>query len=154
MSCDIYVDIISVVWPHGKDELQAFLEYINSIHSRIQFTRELEQNNKLPFPDVLITKTREGTLTHSLQETYPHKQIPKRRVTSPPNTYLKCSKHSDSRSKRLADNDHRKQELTNITIALKNNGYKNHIYKKLNITNKIHDQKTPSNRERKPCSHT
>ena len=71
-----YVRDIFVVWPHGKDELQAFLEYINSIYSRIQFTLELEQNNKLPFLDVLITKTRKGTL--QLQETYPHKQIPKR----------------------------------------------------------------------------
>ena len=57
-----YVDDIFVVWPHERVELLAFLEYISSIHSRIQITLELEQNNRLPFLDVLITKIREGTL--------------------------------------------------------------------------------------------
>ena len=126
-----YVDDIFVVWPHGKDELQAFLEYINSIHSRIQFTLELEQNNKLPFLDVLITKTREGTLQHTVYRKPTHT-----------NRYLNAESHHHptqiqgvantliSRSIRLADNDNREQELTNITIALKNNGYKNHTIQK------------------------
>ena len=67
-----YVYDIFVVWPHGKDVLQAFLKYINSIHSRIQFTLELEQNNKLPFLDVLITKTRDDTLQYTVYKKPTH----------------------------------------------------------------------------------
>ena len=33
-----------------------FLEYINGIHPNIKFTIEHEENNKLPFLDVLITR--------------------------------------------------------------------------------------------------
>ena len=37
--------------------INLFLDYLNSKHPNIQFTSELEQNNSLPFLDVLINKT-------------------------------------------------------------------------------------------------
>jgi len=37
-----YVDDTFVVWPHGEDELQRFLEHLNSIHQNIAFTMEVE----------------------------------------------------------------------------------------------------------------
>ena len=38
------------------DNIPAFLQYLNSQHSNIQFTSEIENNNKLSFLDVLVQK--------------------------------------------------------------------------------------------------
>ena len=42
---------------NSKDELEQFFIKINSIHVNIQFTKELEQHNQLPYLDVLVTKS-------------------------------------------------------------------------------------------------
>ena len=45
-----------VVWNHGEEELQLFLQHINSKNKNIQFTMEKEENGILPFLDVLISR--------------------------------------------------------------------------------------------------
>jgi hypothetical protein len=47
-----YVDDTNVVWPHGRDELNKFLEHLNNLSDDIKFTMELEENNNIPFLDV------------------------------------------------------------------------------------------------------
>ena len=54
-----YVDETFVLWPHQED-VQALLDHMNSVQPSIQFTMEKEQNNKLPFLDVLIAHTEQG----------------------------------------------------------------------------------------------
>ena len=39
---------------HDEDELEQFFVKINSVHVNIQFTKELEQHNQLPYLDVLL----------------------------------------------------------------------------------------------------
>ena len=51
-----YVDDLFCVF-HSKDELGQFFVKINSVHVNIQFTKELEQHNQLPYLDVLVTKS-------------------------------------------------------------------------------------------------
>ena len=51
-----YVDDTFVVWNEGRDKLQDFLEHLNTIRPSIQFTMELEEDGKLPFLDVLVTR--------------------------------------------------------------------------------------------------
>ena len=51
-----YVDDLFCVF-HGKDELEQLFIKINSIQVNIQFTKELEQHNQLPYLDVLVTKS-------------------------------------------------------------------------------------------------
>ncbi|KAL3286648.1 hypothetical protein HHI36_001147 [Cryptolaemus montrouzieri] len=60
-----YVDGIFVIWSHGEVHLMDFLDYLNSKHNRIRFTIELEENNKLPFLDVLVTKS-QNRLRHAV----------------------------------------------------------------------------------------
>jgi retron-type reverse transcriptase len=43
-----YVDDTFVIWPHGPDRLGDFLNHLNSIHQRIQFT--METKVKATFP--------------------------------------------------------------------------------------------------------
>ena len=50
-----YVDDCFLVFKQ-KQHAQLFLEYVNSKHPNISFTMEVEQNNKIPFLDVLISR--------------------------------------------------------------------------------------------------
>ena len=61
-----YVDDTFVVWQHGRESLQIFLDHLNGIHSNIKFTMETENNNALPFLDVLIKKKSNGDLGHEV----------------------------------------------------------------------------------------
>lgn len=51
-----YVDDIFCIWTGNLDQLSQFLLLLNSFHDRIQFTMELEDNNKLNFLDIQISK--------------------------------------------------------------------------------------------------
>ena len=54
-----YVDDTFILWPHQED-VQILLDHVNSVRPSIQFTMEKEQDNKLPFLDVLVTRTEQG----------------------------------------------------------------------------------------------
>jgi hypothetical protein len=59
-----FIDDTFVIWPHGLSSLTSFFNHLNSISPHIQFTMEKENNNSLPFLDVLITRLPDGSLTH------------------------------------------------------------------------------------------
>ena len=61
-----YVDDIDVVWLHGIDNLEKFLENLNKQNNSIRFTMELETNRSLPFLDVLISNKEDGTIAHQV----------------------------------------------------------------------------------------
>ena len=52
----MYVDDTFVLWPHQEDD-KKLRDHVNSVRPSIQFTMEKEQDNKLPFLDVLVTCT-------------------------------------------------------------------------------------------------
>ena len=54
-----YVDDTFILWPHQED-VQILLDHVNSIRPSLQPTTEKEQDNKLPFLDVLETRTAQG----------------------------------------------------------------------------------------------
>ncbi|BHF72050.1 hypothetical protein SprV_0401511300 [Sparganum proliferum] len=56
-----YVDDSSVIIEKGR--LSGFQNLLNSIFPEIQFTREDEEAEKLPFLDVLVTRTTDGKLS-------------------------------------------------------------------------------------------
>lgn len=51
-----YVDDTFIVWSGDHEELQEFLEHLNSLRPSINFTMEKEQNSALPFLDVLVKR--------------------------------------------------------------------------------------------------
>ena len=54
-----YVDDTFILWPHQED-IQILLDHVSSIRPSIQFTMGKEQDNKLPFLDVLVTRAEQG----------------------------------------------------------------------------------------------
>ena len=61
-----YVDDTFVIWSHGRETLPQFLAFLNSQRLNIQFTMEVEQNNQIPFLDVLVKRNEDGTLGHQV----------------------------------------------------------------------------------------
>ncbi len=50
----------------NRNDLEHFHKMINSINARIKFSREEEQNNQLPFLDVLVQRHRDGKINTSV----------------------------------------------------------------------------------------
>ena len=65
-----YVDDIFCIF-HNEEDAMLFFDYLNSRHRNIKFTFEKEENGKLPFLDVLLSKSSD-TYTTSVyhKETY------------------------------------------------------------------------------------
>ena len=61
-----YVDDTFVIWNHGETELEHFLTHLNRQNPNIQFTMEIEKNNSLAFLDVLVTRTQDNHLAHTV----------------------------------------------------------------------------------------
>ena len=70
--CLRYVDDTFVLWPHGRDALQDFLQHINEQHSSIKFTMEIEEDGKIPFHDVGISRNPDGSLHHNVYRKLTH----------------------------------------------------------------------------------
>ena len=62
-----YVDDTLSSWSHGLDNLQKFLDHINSLHPSIKFTFEVQKDDKtIPFLDVLFAIHDDGSLGHKV----------------------------------------------------------------------------------------
>ena len=57
-----FIDDIFLIWPHGEDTLQEFLQMINSHHLTIKFTEEHDQQ-QIPFLDTIVFKENNKLLT-------------------------------------------------------------------------------------------
>jgi hypothetical protein len=51
-----YVDGTFVIWLHGPERLQDFLNHLNNLRPSIQFTMEIESNSAIPFMDALVIR--------------------------------------------------------------------------------------------------
>ena len=51
---------------NDRDDAELFLDFMNSLHKNIKFPVEIEENNCLPFLDVLITRNDEGNISTSM----------------------------------------------------------------------------------------
>ena len=57
-----YVDDVYNNWTHAEEKIMDFIKCLNSQCNSIKFTIEKEENNFLPFLDVLTTKKQDGSL--------------------------------------------------------------------------------------------
>ena len=61
-----FVDDTNLIWTHGRENLNKFLTHLNNQSEHIKFTMDVQENNCLPFLDVLITKNEYGSLAHQV----------------------------------------------------------------------------------------
>ena len=67
-----FVDDTNFIWPHWRENLDDFLKHMNNQSNHIKFTMEIQENNFLPFLDVLITKREDGSLSHKVYQKKSH----------------------------------------------------------------------------------
>lgn len=67
-----YVDDTFITWKYGRQELERFLTHLNNQHASIKFIMETEENNTLPFLDVLVKKRQHGKLGHTVYRRSTH----------------------------------------------------------------------------------
>lgn len=126
-----YVDDTFVIWPHGLNELNKFLSYLNGLHEDIKFTMEIENNSKIPFLDVLVLKKDNGDLGHTVYRKATHtdrylhasSNHHPAQIASVANTLI-------SRAIKISDSDHRKEEINHLKNTLQCNGFSKQIVNK------------------------
>jgi hypothetical protein len=110
-----------VIWPHGENKLQEFLLFLNSIHQNIKFTMDMENNDFLPFLDVLVCRQPNGTLGHTVYRKPTHTDL-----------YLHARSEHHPAQKRailstlgrtICDPSSLEGELQHLRNTLQNNGY-------------------------------
>ena len=120
-----YVDDTFIIWQHGQDNLQLFLEHLNGLHSSIQFTMEQERNGNISFLDVEVTRKEDVSLARTVyrKPTHTDRYL---HSTSFHHPKIKSSVNRAlvRRAYNICDKEFLRQELHNITAALQRNRYK------------------------------
>lgn len=112
-------DIFSIL---RKRQVKAILKQLNSFHPNVQFTFEMEQNNSLPFLDVLVMKQEDNNFKFKIyrKPTHTDKYLdwihPRAHKITVVNTLVQ-------RALKICSNDFLSEELEHIenTLVLKNN---------------------------------
>jgi hypothetical protein len=58
-----YVDAF-VIWTHGTEKLERFLDHLNGLHGNIQFTVEMEKDGHLPFLGIDLYRIPDSSVGH------------------------------------------------------------------------------------------
>jgi len=66
-----------------KDEIDDFHEHLNGQNADIQFTKDIEENGKIPFLDCLVTRDNNETTDDNLQKTDTYRQTTRPIILQP-----------------------------------------------------------------------
>ena len=56
-----FLDDLLIIWTHGRDELDKFLEYVNRCHQSMKFTMEASAE-RVDFRDTTLHLEKDGTV--------------------------------------------------------------------------------------------
>ena len=119
-----YVDDTFVIWPHGREKLNAFLQHINSLHPNISFTMEIEKDHKIAFLDVMIERENNRLKTTVYcKPTHTNLYLNFRSNHHPRIKFgiVQCLKH---RAKKICSEETVETELELLSKVFVANGYK------------------------------
>ena len=120
-----YVDDTNVIWNHGNGELDKFIQHLNKQLDVIQFTLEMEENGRISFLDIKLTKRLDETLSHQVYRKLTHtEQYLHADSYHHPSQKLGVIKTLATRALRISDKEHLDQEREHLIQGFKNNGYK------------------------------
>ena len=130
-----YVDDTFAIFG-SEDECTSFLDALNSMHSALKFTFEKEENDQLPFLDVLVEKSNEGFLTSVFRKptfTGHYFRWDSFGTTKRKTNLIETLVH---RALMICLKSKLQRELENISSILRNNGYPESIVQ-ITISKKI-----------------
>lgn len=119
-----YVDDVFLIWSYGEEELDKFHQHINNINPRIQFTMEKENNNQLPFLDVLVTKREDGKCGHKVYRKPTHTDRYLHKTSNHhPRQKRGIIKTLVDRAHKICEKEYLHEEITYLQSAFQSNGY-------------------------------
>ena len=67
-----FVDDTFLIWAHGEEELETFVDHLNKQSDSIKFMKEFEKNIALPFLNTLVIKKQDGGIAHKVYRKKTH----------------------------------------------------------------------------------
>ena len=124
-----YVDDILTALPTNR--IDAFQEYLNNINTNIQFTKEIESENQIPYLDLNITKSETGQLTFDVYRKNSHTNKYMDFNSYNPLTHkISTATSLYKRARTHCSEEFRHREQQKIRESLKLNGYSDNIIKR------------------------
>jgi hypothetical protein len=119
-----YVDDVFLVFSDRCD-CELFLEYMNTQNSNIKFTLEIENNNCLPFLDVLVSRSDSGLISTSIYRKETYSGLLMQYDSFVPSSYKKSLVNGMiHRAWRICSSSELfHEELVNIKCLLRSNGF-------------------------------
>ena len=111
------------IWPHGQEKLMEFLNHLNGIHNKIQFTMEIEEAGHLPFLDIDIYRKMDCSLGHKVYRKPTHTNLYLHQKSRHPANKHPVLSSLVHKAKSLCDQESLAPELTFLTNVFKQNGY-------------------------------
>nr|XP_042900825.1 uncharacterized protein LOC107445882 [Parasteatoda tepidariorum] len=139
-----YVDDSFALLEDNNCNLDQILNVMNSIDSCIQFTFELESDQKLPFLDVLVTRNDNSFHTTVFRKPFPVSLPPHYKSSHPPNQKLASFRSFVYRVVNIcSNNDLLDAELNYIKAIAHDRGYSPNIIDNIhrNLTKQSHADK-------------
>lgn len=122
-----FVDDTFIIWPHGQEKLNIFLQLLNSQSNSIKFMMEMKENGILPFLDIIINRNQDGSIYHQVYRKKTHTEH-----------YLHANSHHHPSQKigvlntlatrvvRISNLDHFEKEKNHLMNVFEKNGYNKH----------------------------
>jgi hypothetical protein len=64
-----------VIWRHGTEKVESFLDYLKGLNRNVQFTMEMKRDGQLPFLDIDIYRRQDGSLSHKVYRKPSHSNL-------------------------------------------------------------------------------
>lgn len=107
-----------------EDQMNKFFHMINSIHPNLKFTKELANNDKLPFLDVLVIKNNDGTVSTSVYRKPTWTGLYLHFFSFVPTAYKRnLVNNLFDRARRICSSEYLDTELELLFKTLRENGY-------------------------------
>ncbi|CAF1527863.1 unnamed protein product [Didymodactylos carnosus] len=126
-----YVDDIFMIMHGNQKDIHSFLKFMNKIESSIKFTIEMQNNNKLPFLDVMVERTNTELITYVYRKPTDTGLYLRWTSNQPRNYKINLIKCLCIRAKRICSSDALlKQQLEYYKRIFTANGYPINVLKK------------------------
>ena len=125
-----YVDDTFVIWPHGEQNLQSFHTLLNQMSANIEFTIEKEEEGRLAFLDVLVTRSGDQLSTAVYRKpTHTDRYIPYHSHHHP-RMLTGVMRGMRDRALRICDNTSKQPEMEHLARVFQANGFPEKLVRK------------------------
>ena len=125
-----YVDDTFVIWPQGEQNLQSFHTHLNQMSANIDFTIEKEEEGRLAFLDVLVTRSRDQLSTAVYRKpTHTDRYIPYHSHHHP-RMLTGVMRGMHDRALRICDSTSKQPEMEHLARVFQANGFPEKLVRK------------------------